>query len=67
MADKPSLERLASVLAALSETEGRTLREIHVAIGIGARPTVASCLRVLCSEGRARYDGPDGSRIYFRT
>ena len=66
MADRPRPEIVTLILVALSETDGRSLKEIHVSIGIGARSSVASCLRVLCADGRARHEGPDGSRVYFR-
>lgn len=65
MADKPSRERLAMVLSALSETRGRTLKQIHEVVGVGARPTVSSCLRILCADGRARYERPSGQSGLF--
>jgi hypothetical protein len=67
MTSKPSSKRLAMVPSALSETEGRTLKQIHEIVGVGARPTVSSCLRILCADERARHEGPDGDRVYFRT
>jgi hypothetical protein len=65
--DKPALEILALVEAALSDTEGKKPRQIYAAINIGSLRMIHTCLRWLCREGHARYEGPERARIYFRT
>ncbi len=67
MGDKPSRELIAAVLEVLTETEGKPLHDVHTAVGVGARPTIAGCLRFLCADGRARYIGLNGNRLYFRS
>ena len=59
MTDKPALNILALVEAALSETEGKKARQVYAEIDIGSLRMVHTCLRWLCREGRARYEGPE--------
>jgi hypothetical protein len=67
MTDKPSREILALVEVALSNTEGKKPRQVYAVVNIGSLRMVHTCLRWLCRDGLARYEGPERARIYFRT
>jgi len=54
------------VYAALSETEGRKPVEIRHRVGRGAVRTIRLALMELVDDGRADFDGHDGSRLYRR-
>lgn len=60
---EPTLSQVEAVLCA----EGLTPREVHARVGAWSRPTIRQSLTELVRQGRARFEGPDCQRRYFRS
>jgi hypothetical protein len=59
-----SAETLAEVMALLCPVNGKTPREINLALPLTGRGTVYSALYLLVKSGRARAEGEMGRRRY---
>lgn len=67
MSGQLSPTTLLLVEQTLNESRGMKPSEVHRALGgFGSLITVRHALRELCQQGRAKHQGPDMSRHYFR-